>query len=61
MNLECVWLEIKPVQSKFFLLGDIYRPPNSTVQWNAIFEDCIESVLREDKEIYLMVISIEIS
>ena len=36
------------------LVGNIYRPPNSTIQWNAIFEDCIENVLREDKEIYLM-------
>ena len=53
-NLECIWLEIKPVKSKFFLLGSIYRPPNSTVQWNKIFEDCIEHVLREDKEINLM-------
>ena len=49
-----IWLEIKPVEIKSFLLGNIYRPPNSTVQWNQIFEDCIEHVLREDKEIYLM-------
>ena len=54
LNLECIWLEIKPVKSKPFLLGNIYRPPNSTVQWNAIFEDCIEDVLKEEKEIYLM-------
>ena len=53
-NLECIWLEIKPVNSKSFLLGNIYRPPNSTVEWNAIFEENIENVLREDKEIYLM-------
>ena len=25
-NLECLWLEIKPVKSKSFLLGNIYRP-----------------------------------
>ena len=53
-SLECIWLEIKPYKSKSFLLGNIYRPPNSTIQWNEIFEDCIENVLREDKEIYLM-------
>ena len=53
-SLECLWLVIKPVKSKSFLVGNIYRPPNSTVQWNTIFEDCIENVLREDKEIYLM-------
>ena len=27
-NLECVWLEIKLVKSKPFLIGNIYRPPN---------------------------------
>ena len=53
-NLECIWLEIKPVKSKPFLLCNIYRPPNSTVQWNSIFEDCMENVLKEEKELYLM-------
>ena len=42
------------MKSKSFLVGNIYRPPNSSIQWNAIFEDCIENVLREDKEIYIM-------
>ena len=32
----------------------MYRPPNSTIQWNEIFEENIENVLREEKEIYLM-------
>ena len=53
-NLECIWLEIKPVKSKPFLLGNIYRPPNSNIQWNGIFEDCMENVLKEEKEVYLM-------
>lgn len=53
-SLECIWLEIKPVISKPFLLGNIYRPPISAVQWNSIFEDCIENVFREEKELYLM-------
>ena len=53
-NLECIWIEIKPVKSELFLEGNIYRPPNPTIQWNALFEDCLDNVLREDKEIYLM-------
>ena len=53
-SLECVWLEIKPNKGKSFLVGNIYRPPNSTVQWNSIFEECIEKVLGEEKEIYLL-------
>ena len=53
-NLECIWLEIRPSKSKPFLIGNMYRPPNSTIQWNEIFEENIENVLREEKEIYLM-------
>ena len=48
-TLECLWLEIKPNKSKSFLLCNIYRPLNSTVQWNN-FEDCIEQVLIDDKK-----------
>ena len=33
----------------------IYRPPHSTVQWNPIFEVCMENVLKEEKELYLIV------
>ena len=32
----------------------MYRPPNSTVRWNEQFEDCLEKVLQEEKEIYLL-------
>ena len=53
-DLECIRLEIKPKKSKPFLLGNIYRPPNLKIEWNAMFEDCIENVLKEEKEIYLM-------
>ena len=52
--LECIWLEVKPINSKSYLVGHIYRPPNSSVQWNEFFEDCIEKVLQEEKEIYLL-------
>ena len=34
--------------------GKYIQAPNSTIQWNAIFEDCMEHELRENKEIYLM-------
>ena len=52
--LECIWLEVKPIKSKSYLVGQIYRPPNLSVQWNEFFEDCIEKVLQEEKEIYLL-------
>ena len=53
-NLECLWLEINPVKSKSFLICNIYRPPNATVEWNTNFEDCIEHVLMEEKEMYII-------
>ena len=53
-RLECICAEIKPIRSKPFLVGNIYRPLNSTVLWNELFEDCIEKVLQEEKEIYIL-------
>ena len=53
-RLECIWLEVKPVKSKPFLVGHIYRPPNSGVIWNELFEDCLENVLKEEKELYIL-------
>ena len=53
-NIECIWVEIKPINSRPVLVGNIYRPPNSTVLWNEYFEDCIENILQEEKEVYLL-------
>lgn len=53
-QLECIWIEVKPVKSKSFLVGHVYRPPNSSIVWNEIFEDCLENVLREEKELYIL-------
>ena len=50
-NLECIWLGTKPKKSKPFFVGNIYRPPNSTIQWNELFEACIENALGEDKNL----------
>ncbi|MEW8548505.1 MAG: endonuclease/exonuclease/phosphatase family protein, partial [Candidatus Thiodiazotropha sp.] len=54
VGLECIWLEVQPVHSKSFFVGQLYRPPNSTIQWNEIFEESLENVLKEEKEIYLL-------
>ena len=45
-NLECIWAETRPVKSKPFLVANIYRPPNSSIQWNEFFENCLEKVLK---------------
>ena len=53
-QLECIWLEVKPKKSKPFLVGHVYRPPNSSIVWNEIFEDCLENALGEEKEMYIL-------
>ena len=54
VNIECIWLEIFPKNSKIFLTGVMYRHPNETVQWNEIFDNQFDKVLACEKEIYLM-------
>lgn len=53
-NVECLWLEIFPPNSKSFLVGNIYRHPNETVHWNELFEVHFDKVLGCEKEIYLL-------
>ena len=53
-EIECVWLEVSPKKSKSFLVGTLYRHPNEGVQWNEYFEDMMETILANQKEIYLL-------
>ena len=53
-EMECLWLEVFPKNSKSFLVGNLYRHPNEGVQWNEHFEDFMETVLGKQKEIYLL-------
>ena len=53
-EMECIWLEVFPKNSKSFLVGNLYRHPNEGVQWNEHFEDFMETVLGNQKEIYLL-------
>ena len=52
-NISCIWLEITVGKSKPFLIGNTYRPPNSKVEFNDKFENCIDIVSREGKEMIL--------
>ena len=54
VNIECIWLEIFPQNSKSFLTGIMYSHPNETVQWNEFFDNQFDKVLACEKEIYLM-------
>ena len=52
--LECIWVEIKPINSKSFLVAHMYRPPNSAIQWNDLFEESLEKALGLELEMYIL-------
>ena len=53
-NLSCIWLEISQNKGKSFLIGNMYRPPDSKIEYCDRFEDMIEHVSEEGKEIILL-------
>ena len=52
-GISCLWLEISPVRGKSILVGNMYRPPDSKIEYNDRFEDFIDIVLNEEKEFIL--------
>ena len=53
-NIACIWLEITVGKSKPFLIGNMYRPPDSKVEFIDRFENFIDNVSGEGKEIILL-------
>ena len=53
-NIPSLCLEITPINCKPFLVGNIYRPPGSKVEFNDRFEEFIDKVIGENKEYILM-------
>ena len=53
-NISCIWLEITLGKSKPFLIGNMYRPPDSKVEFIDRFENFIDNVSNEGKEMILM-------
>ena len=53
-EVECLFLEIMLKNSKSFLVGNLYRNPKETVQWNENIENLMEKALCEEKEIYVL-------
>ena len=45
---------MKNIDFRIFFVGNLYRHPNEGVQWNEHFEDLIEIVHGNQKEIYLL-------
>ena len=53
-GISCLWLEITPDKGKSFLVGNMYRPPDSKIEYNDRFEEFIVTVLNEEKEFILL-------
>ena len=53
-NISCIWLEISQDKGKSFLIGNMYRPPDSRIEYNDRFEDFIENASKVGKEIILL-------
>ena len=53
-GIEAMWLEVKHESQKAFLLGYTYRPPSSHLRWTTDFEQILEQVFTENKEVILL-------
>ena len=57
-DVECIWIETLFPKTKCFLVGIIYRPPDSSkylcVNFNCKFESVLSTVSAENKECILL-------
>ena len=53
-SIACIWLEITVGKNKPFLIGNMYRPPASKNEFSDRFENFIDYVPNEGKEIILL-------
>ena len=56
--IECIWLEISYPNTKSFLIGIIYRPPDTSLylpaNFNMLLNEVLSLICSEDKEITLL-------
>ena len=53
-DISCIWLGISQNKGKSFLIGNMYRPPDSRVEYSDRFKDFIENASEGGKEIILL-------
>ena len=53
-GISCIWLEMTPEKGKSFSIGNMYRPPDSRIEFSDRFESFIDYVFRDDKEVILL-------
>ena len=49
-ELECIWLEMKPIKSSSYLIGIIYRPPASSKHLPKNVNDSFDEMLKKSCE-----------
>ena len=53
-TFSCLWIEICPKIGKSFLVGNMYRPPDSRIEFNDRFEEFIDVVSNQNKAFILL-------
>ena len=49
-ELECIWVEMKPIKSSSYLIGVIYRPPDSSKHLPKNFNNSFDEMLKKSCE-----------
>ena len=52
-DIESIWLKVKPMHSKSFLLGYVYRPSDSKQMWIDTFEQQLNMADTHNLDIYI--------
>ena len=53
-EIEIIWIEVMPTKCKSFLIGSLYRHPESKVAWKEHFDFHLEKVQLEEKKIIIL-------
>ena len=54
-DVETIWIEMRPLHSKPYLICNVYRPPDSTNQWFSSFEKQISTAVETNNELIVLV------
>ena len=52
--IEAIWIEVCYTRSKPFLIGFVYRPPNSQKNWCEQFSEMMDSIDKENLEYHIV-------
>ena len=53
-GISCLWVEEKPEKDRSFLVDNLYRPPDSKIEYNDRSESFIDNVSKDGKTLILL-------